>query len=432
MILPNCENSEKSIIAGMMQSDSYYWNVVGEITPDHFYNGIFRKCFEKMVAEKRGDFQMLDVLCKTIEYDAAEFFNQSFSVTGKSEIDELTRQYKRRGIIITSQNAINSVLSDPDKNPTETMSEISTGLSRLCGDRTRDVSIVGNLVGEEFDRIEKMVNGGTSAFFKTGISDIDKMLIIEKTDYIPLGGRPSNCKSVLASQICRNLTKEGKVCLYFCFDSSRQTEVRRCLFAEANISMQDFSRNTPKRYLDSIKRSSELLSTLQLYFDNSRKPTTELIASQCRRVKSMAADLHFVVIDFMQNIKSPIQNIRERVSMISEELHDLPKDIGCPVMPLSQLSRYSNEDCNPPSINNLKETGDIEEDADKVLLVWYPEKYPSNRDKEEYKNLLNLYVEKNKNGTTGIIPLSVFADRFTVTNRITVGNEQVDQYGCFR
>lgn len=438
--MPREINSEKQVISGMMQSKSYLWNAISRLKAEYFYSSLFGKCFSVMAANKSSDFPMIEKCCEGSEFDPMDFYDTNFSVSGKTEFELIISAYQKREAIKACYNAIQALSSPDNASPTETISDVVSQLSSTNIEQCRSVKIIGELLPAEQDRIERIAKGEQAAFITTGISDIDSLVCIEREDYIPLGGRPSNCKSVLASQICRNLAKQQRVSLYFCLDSARSAEVSRAVFAEAGVSLTGYNRGChTKKDFDSLMRSFDLIKTFPLWMDNTRKITTDMIYAQCQRVKSIAGSLDLVCIDFMQNIKHTEKNIRERVSAVSEELHNLPQELHCPVMPLSQLSRYQNEETMGPTMKNLKESGDIEEDADKILLVWYPEKYPQNQipsnQKPEshpnykYRNLLELYVEKNKNGSTGSIPLTVIAPIFSIYNR---SKQTSDHYEDFR
>lgn len=430
--MPRELSAEKSAISGMMQSTSYLWNALSVLKAEYFYDIIFRACFEAMAKNKSADFPMIENVCSGTSFDPMDLFDTNHSVSGKTEIDLIVAAHKKRIGIETCYAAVNSLLSASNENPTETISETISKLSQSNVGQCSDVKVIGELLPQEIERIKRISNGEKSAFIETGISDIDRLVCIEREDYIPLGGRPSNCKSVLASQICRNLAKQGRTSLYFCLDSSRASEVSRVVFAEAGVDLQRFNRGiNAKSDFDRLSLAFDAVSKFPMYMDNTRKITTDMIYAQSQRVKSLAGSLDLIVIDFMQNVKHQAKDIRERVSLISEELHFLPSEIHCPVMPLSQLSRYMNEESQAPTLKNLKESGDIEEDADKVFMVWFPSKYPCNKDKKEYKNLLELYIEKNKNGTTGKIPLTVDAATFSIYNRTKPETEE-DQYAVFR
>lgn len=427
--MPRETIAEQQIISGMMQSNMYLWNALSTLNADYFYNSTFQKCFSIMAHNKSGDFPMVERACHGTGFDPMDLYDTSHSVTGKTEFALVVTAYKKRRGVEICHAAVNGLLSPDNNHPSQTISEAITALSQSNIEQCRSVKVIGELLPEELDRCEGVVEGKDSAFIKTGISDIDNKLCIEIEDYIPIGGRPSNCKSVLASQICRNLAKESKVSLYFCLDSARSAEVSRTVFAESGVSLQEFNRGvSTKKSFDKLRRGFDIVDKMPIYLDNTKKITTDMIFAQSQRVKSIAGRLDLVVIDFMQNIKSSVRDIRERVSAISEELHYMPSELHCPVIPLSQLSRYQNEETQAPTLKNLKESGDIEEDADKVMLVWYPQKYPCNKDKEDYKNLLQLFVEKNKNGSTGYIPLTVIAPIYSIYNR----TKYDDPLKCFR
>ena len=437
LLPPQNLQAEKMVLSGMLQSETIFWNAIGQLIEDMFYSTSYRKCFSVFAKTKSRDFiNLQNAFSDNIQsnfdpfngpsFDPMQLYDFGFSATCKTEINLIIDCYKRRIAIETCQTAVNALFVDFDTPATETMS--NTVLSLTCANLTHVDAIkrIGELVPAELERCERVSKGERSAFIETGISDIDSLLCIEQHDYIPVGARPSNGKSLLMSQICRNISKTGKICAYFCLDSSRESEVSRALFSESGVCLSTFNRGiNTKKDLIKINEGAAALINMPLYFLNPRKATPDIIYAYCQRVKSIAGGLHTVVIDFMQNVKYKARDIREKVSLVSEELHHMAKDLACPVFPLSQLRRYQNEEHTAPTLKDLKESGDIEEDADKVILLWYPEKYPQNqpsgpndKSKDQFKNLLHFCVDKNKNGSTGLIELTIFADKFRVVNRI--------------
>jgi replicative DNA helicase len=270
------------------------------------------------------------------------------------------------------------------------------------------------------ERQKRIATGGSTAFIKTGISDLDKKVCIERSDYIIIGARPSNGKSSLAGVIGRNVCRAGGVVYVFYLDTAKEVEVSRAVFSEARLSLSDFNSGFLRnKDCSSIGKAFETLNPMRYYLDDTPRITPDQINAKCQRLISIEGKIDLIIIDFLQNVRAPINNIRERVSYVSEELHNLPREINCPVIALSQMARYQNEEKEAPTLKVLKESGDIEEDADKVLLLYYPEHYKYTNEKSDKKNLMEVYIAKNKNGCVGYVPLNFFASTFEINNRST-------------
>lgn len=420
---PHNDYAEQAIIAGMMNSDTFFWRAIETLIPDNFYNTHFKKCFDEMSKTKTHDFVLLEQCLNGSNFNAIDLFDTNYSVTGETEFELVLDVYKRREGITSCFAAINGYLShDRDVSSTEISNTVISRLSELNLSNKNKTQFIGELLPAEFERMEKVSKGGTAAFVTTGLTDIDRNLCIEQTDYIIIGARTSNCKSTFAAQISRNLTINQKKCvLYFLLDTSKGSETSKNLFAYAGVNLEQFNVGViTKSHLPKLSQAAVQLSEAKLAFDSSRKITTDIIYSKCQNLKAKVGKIDAVFIDYMQNIHSKSGTIRERVMQVSEDLRHMPKDIGCPFFVLSQISRYVGEEYNPPTLKNLKESGDIEEDADKILLLWYPDKYPvkrSEEDKERYRSLLQVNVEKNRNGSTGTINLSIDAPTFNIFDR---------------
>jgi len=419
-VMPKSILIEGSVIAGMIQEETYFWAALENLTEEHFTVTDYKKCFVAMRDTKSHDYIMIDNLLQNSETSAPEFFNCSFSVTGETEFSELQKMLICRKGILACYSALNAYYSPDEFDPVITTSTLSKSVSELSTMRVERTKIIGDMLPQEMDRQKRIATGGTTAFIKTGVSDLDKKLCIEQSDYIIIGARPSNGKSSLAGAIGRNVCRSGGVVYVFYLDTAKEVEVSRAVFSEAKISLSDFNSGfIRKADCPSIGRAIETLTPMKYYLDDTPRITPDQIRAKCQRLISIEGKIDLVIVDFLQNVRAPINNTRERVSHISDELHNLPREIGCPVIALSQMARYQNEEKESPTLKVLKESGDIEEDADKVLLLYYPEHYKYVREESDKKNLMEVFIAKNKNGSVGYVPLNFFASTFEITNRST-------------
>ena len=419
-VLPRAYYAEKAVIAGMLMEESFFWAALDALTEEHFYTPEFRKCFTAFRETKKRDMVIVAPIFEASTLEDFTTFATGFSYNGESEFSELSKMLKCRKGITACYAALNGYYSPEEFDPTDTTATLAKSISELSAVREERTRVIGDMIGEEIERQERVVNRGTTAFIKTGISDLDSMMTIEQSDYVIIGARPSNGKSSLAGTIGRNVCRNGGIAYVFYLDTAKEVEVSRAVFAEAKLSLSDFNRGFfAKQSCPSIQKACDILRPMKYYLDDTPRITPDQIRAKCQRLISIEGKIDLVIVDFIQNVRAPIRDIRERVSYVSEELHNLPREIDCPVIALSQMARYQKEEEEPPTLRVLKESGDLEEDADKVLLLYYPEHYKLLKEGSEEKNLMQVFIAKNKNGCVGYVPLNFFASRFEITNRST-------------
>jgi replicative DNA helicase len=393
----------------MCRSETIFYNAVSKLHEQHFYNVSHQIVFEELKKHTKPDLIILDHICKNIDANLFNSFADAYgSYNGNSEIEYLIDTYKRRKIIIAAQQATHSAMSDNDKTPDNISSQLISDVNSI--EVNDDMVHIKDLIPGVINYMESVTRNGTASYIKTGFPAIDEKLIITQMDYIILGGRSSNGKSAMAGAIARNVVKAGKRVLYFCLDTIKEVEILRTLFSDANCDLHSFNKGltTKKDYI----RLHDTISTFpnNEFYMSSNDVTVEQLIAKANRLKHEKGNIDLVVVDYITRIRcNKHRTMRENVNHISRELHELPKIIKCPVLALSQLNRYDNEETVPPTRKNLKESGNLEQDADILMFVHWPGNYATfNASKTGLSSdYYRLYVAKQKNGPVGLIELSI-------------------------
>jgi replicative DNA helicase len=425
--LPRKPEIEQSVIAGMMQSDRFFWICLEKLIPEHFTIEIFRNLFKKFRDTKQHDQVMVEQFLNNntesinsdgTDFSIADLLNTSYSVRGETETGILIEVYKRREGAVSCYNAINAYLSDDEQDPDEITSKLITTVSSLTIGPHNGYKRLSELIPAEIERQEAVCLKKSAAFIKTGFAAIDEKLCIINSDYIVIGAYPSNGKSTLANAIARNVARAGGVVLVFNLDTANSVEVSRAVFTEAKMDLNKFNLGfISKNDLPKIAGVFKPLSNLELYMDDNARPTPSQIAAKAQRLKATIGKINLVIVDYFQNTASDIKaDARERYNHTSRSLHDLYKLTGCPTMVLSQMTRTKESDQRPTS-NSLKETGNLYEDADKVILLHLPGHYKKYQPEDKEYNLLEVMITKNKNGPVGTIGLNIDESTMFISDR---------------
>jgi replicative DNA helicase len=162
---------------------------------------------------------------------------------------------------------------------------------------------------------------------------------------------------------------------------------------------------------------TEAMSALHdapIHIDDGGALTALEVRARARRIKRQHGKLGLVVVDYLQLMASRSQgeNRATEISEISRSLKALAKELECPVMALSQLSReVEKRQGRRPLMSDLRESGAIEQDADTILFLYREEAYNPDCD-EEHKGVAELIIGKQRNGPIGKVLLT-FLGRFT-------------------
>jgi replicative DNA helicase len=250
-------------------------------------------------------------------------------------------------------------------------------------------------------------NGALSGV-PTGFRDLDALTNgLHPGQLIVIAGRPGLGKSTLGMDIMRSASiKHGLTSVLFSLEMGKSEITMRLLSAEARVQLQAMRAGgmSDNDWNKVARRMSEVASA-PLYIDDSPNLTMMEIRAKARRLRQRH-ELSLVVVDYLQLMSSPrrVENRQQEVAEMSRSLKLLAKELGVPVIAISQLNRGAEQRADKrPQLSDLRESGAIEQDADIVILLHREDFYDreSNRAGEA-----DLIVAKNRNGPTKDIPVS--------------------------
>jgi replicative DNA helicase len=267
------------------------------------------------------------------------------------------------------------------------------------------VSPLQRLLLSEADILEE--RGETRGQFnglETGYKSLDQILQgLQPSSMTIIGARPGTGKTAFALGI---LIHVGAVvrrpALYFSLEMSRQELAERILASTARI---DSSKLRTGDLSDADwNRAHEafgFLQSAQVFIDDNPSLTVMDVRSRARRIKQQNGDLGVVIVDYLQLMSSRgrAENRQVEVSDMSRSLKILARELQCPVIALSQLSRKLEDRADKrPMMSDLRESGSLEQDADVVLFLFRPEQYGEVAN--DKKSDAEIIVGKNRNGPT--------------------------------
>lgn len=260
----------------------------------------------------------------------------------------------------------------------------------------------------------------------TGLKDLDKYILgLNKGELVLIAARPAMGKTSIALNIAMDVAKHtDKTVAIFSLEMSREQLVSRVLAREASVPSQNML--TGQLSPDEWRRlasAAQLVSATDMRIDDNSMLTVADMNAQCRRL----SNLGLVVIDYLQLMQSAggkqnsNENRQQVVSDISRMLKIMAKELNVPVVCLSQLNRASvGRSDKRPMLNDLRDSGAIEQDAD-VVIALHREGYYDPESADPY--LAEAIVLKNRKGQTGTVYLQWLPEFTSFGNRSNKSDE---------
>lgn len=235
----------------------------------------------------------------------------------------------------------------------------------------------------------------------TGWADLDRLFIgFRPGQYSILGGRPSTGKSALAVALALRLARSGRRVLYFSLEMSEDELHDRAVAYLARLPLDAVGRRRlSEAGEERITYAASQWPDLPLTFLHRRRATVADVAKAARRFRDLAGGVDLLIVDFLQLLHSTGDNRVQQVTAVSSDLRELAGTLAVPVLALSSLRRGEH---GRPKLDDLKESGSLESDADCVFLL----DREGQRDPEsERKDVADVIVAKQRNGPTGTATL---------------------------
>ena len=450
--LPNNIEAEQSVIGSILVTNEIFDEISTIISHINFYDPMHQKIYNAIESliykgmlanpitlknyfeDEKDDLDVPEYLVKITKF--------STSVRQAIEYSKIIYDmFVRRELIKISEQTIDSAkINDLNTNG----QNIIENSEKLLFDLAEKGSFNSSLI--KFDDAMKQTIEMASAAYKneegivgvpTGLRDLDNKLGgLHQSDLIIIAGRPSMGKTSLATNIAFNAAKyiqdNGKKSsiAFFSLEMSSEQLSTRILSEQARISSNDIRRGRiSDEQFDQFLETSKNIAELPLFIDETPAISIAAMSNRARRIKRLHG-LDMVIVDYIQLMRGTTFNKDGRVqeiSQITQGLKAIAKELGVPVLALSQLSRQVEQrDNHQPQLADLRESGSIEQDADVVMFV-YREGYYLQRTEpreatvehaewqakmNEVAHLAEIIIGKQRHGPIGKVTLE-FEERFT-------------------
>ncbi len=421
-IPPQDLEAEKALLGSLLLSGEALFDIADVVSSQSFYAEKHRIIYETVEAliNKKEPVDLLTVSAKLREqkqFDqigGAAYLSDLLGLVGSAANIKYYAQIVRKKELLRRLIEASTNIAEISYDETEPLESILEDAERQIYEITTKGSTSNRLIAfqemieETWTRIEKLAeNTGEIRGVPSGFKDLDNKLSgFQKSDLIILAARPSVGKSSLMLDFARNAAvKHGIPVAIFSLEMSKEQLVDRMLSAQSQVD--GWKLRTARLSLDEefarLQQGMHELMQAPIYIDDTPANTILNMRSVLRRLHS-DKPIGLVVVDYLQlmNTAKSYDSIVNQVTEISRSLKGLAKEFNVPVIALSQLSRAVESRGGRPRLSDLRDSGSIEQDADVVMFIHREDKYGEN---VERKDIVEILIEKHRNGPTGIIEL---------------------------
>ena len=305
----------------------------------------------------------------------------------------------------------------PLDDVTKTLDYAESMMYDVAQRRVSDTMVeLRDLLDASLDRLEALYERGEAITgTPSGYTDLDVLTAgLQPNALIVVGARPAMGKTSFALGAAANAAlRSHKPVLFFSLEMGHLELTQRILGSEGRIDANRL-RNGQLNEQDwsKISRAMGRLGEAPLWIDDNPNLTIVEIRAKARRLKSRVGELGLIVVDYLQLMsgRANAESRQVEISEISRGLKILARELECPVMALSQLSRALEARADKrPMLADLRESGSLEQDADVVMFLYRDEVY--NRESPD-KGLAEVIIAKHRSGPTGVVRL-VFNGAYT-------------------
>ncbi len=423
---PQNLEAEQSVLGAVLLSDTTLPALIidEKLSPEDFYRPSHGVIYQAMLDLHSTD-EPIDALTIVEHLKQA---GQLDSVGGRAAIDLLAaavpsvgnvRQYAKivrdnallRRLLHASYDIQQRVHSH-EAPPRELVDMAERAILEVAhDDRRKDFQSIHDVLSAELDKLERLSREGTALTgTPSGFEDLDAITGgFQPGNLIILAARPSMGKSSLMSNFAEHAALEdGKAVALFSLEMSESELAQRFIASQASVKGDDLRKGkvADTRWAKILAASNRLASSPLFIDDSSELSVLDVRAKARRLAQQQAEGLGLIIIDYLQLMRSDgtSDNRVEQIGQISRGLKTLARELGVPVIALSQLNRgVEQRHDKRPVLSDLRDSGAIEQDADLVMFIYREEYYEQDSERE---GIADLIISKHRNGGLGNVELT--------------------------
>ncbi|MBR1652023.1 MAG: replicative DNA helicase [Alloprevotella sp.] len=427
---PQDVKMEQAVLGALLVESDAYYQIADILKPESFYEKRHQVIFEA-IRRLRLEERPLDILTVTdelrrtgnLEEVGGPFYITQLSggVSSSAHLEYHARIIAQKALaraLITYTSGIQRKAFDATTDIDELMQEAEGQLFELSRSSLRqDFVQVDPVIGEAMEALKKAaarpdgMSGIPSLF-----TDLDAITAgWQNSDLVIIAARPAMGKTAFSLTMAKNIAVDQRIpTAFFSLEMSKLQLVNRILCNVCEIPGDKIrtGRLEPYEWAQLDSKVADLLGA-PLYIDDTANLSVFELRTKARRLVSEHG-VRLIMIDYLQLMTASgmsFNSRQEEVSIISRSLKGLAKELGIPVIALSQLNRgveTREGDGKRPQLSDLRESGAIEQDADMVLFIHRPEYYKIYEDKQgnDLRGRAEILIAKHRNGSVGDVLLT--------------------------
>jgi replicative DNA helicase len=405
---PHDVTTEQAVLGSMLRSSDMIDEVRIKLTEDDFFQFSHKVLFRQILnlADRSGvksvDLVTLSQFCqaeKVVEEIGGwgyvgEIYNSCPSPANAHHYAGIVKQYSIRRQLISAAQVIMSEAYDP-ADPDELLDQCEQKILQIREARQTNLKTLRDCGGEVLDRADQVCKGQEIGI-KTGIFDLDELVLIKPEDFIIIAARPSVGKSIVGGQIATHVAQQGNGGIFFASVEMPAVDIAGRVLSligsiDGNVTA---GRRAPTQSEGILLAEAFNNLPANFWIDDSSMQGVPEIAAHARRLHHRHG-LSLIVVDYLQllEVHQGKGTRTEALGQVSRGLKRLTRELKVPVIALAQLNRESEGE---PQLHHLRECGDFEQDADQVWLAWKDPEYDGS-------NIVWIKVGKQRGGPTGSV-----------------------------
>jgi replicative DNA helicase len=420
-VIPFSEEFEKAVIVASLLDPLLFPRISSIVSSEDFFKEKHKEIFKSMQeieAENLDSLAVEDKLSeetrtyfRTLVEDSDKFVP---SVANAPYYAEVVKSKSKLRNAIELGTQITAVAYTPAIEADDALQQIEDMFALFLRKKVEeDVSVS---TAESFrDFIARLgVRATEEEGVKSGFRGLDLMLH-RLEGLIVLAARPGMGKTAFAVNVARNVAEEKPV-LFFSLEQTKEQIFERMLASEAEVSLEDIRTGAYVGVVGEVDKveaaQKKLLKIIdQVHVDERPNIPASYITSVARQKRYEWGEVGLIIVDYLHIMALNNKQVVDALGDATKELRALGKELDCPVLLLSQLSRqpersFAGGDKKPnrrPELSDLRSSGEIEQSADVVIFLYRDSYYD---DIVTDKDIIEVIVKKHRNGRTGIIPMT--------------------------